>query len=482
MPPHPQMTPSANASSSQPHAFAASRENETGQLLASSYQRQEQSPTPTRGSQHHRLPLDNTGPDEKLGGGTVTPRNDDALTRCDNVSATATAEDDYEDEHECNGESDEATTSSCASSSSSAGQMSNACARTSTTKGARQWKRKAEGAAKLSKKRRLRSDEDGNQQEGGFSSRYTHNHVIGEDSDTQCDLGCDESTPSASASSSSPLLEPFFEAMSLINPIERRGWDEALKRCDPVAWRHESCPCYFLRAANRNPWDAASKACAYWNERIQLFEDRAFDPLTAGSCSIVSRSGGSTNNREGGEEHRTEPTGLSPADVAILETGSKQLLPCDREGRTVLFLDRALLHSDMQHDTVGRLRVLFYLLQKAFMSSNISSGLGGASGADQQQPPQQEPHRLVVVALCSRPPKSGYNWTFSARGMKICAAMPIRVEAYHLLTLPAASGTGRILMAVVAACAGMLYVRQDVDVERTSLVPQSLLQTTHLAF
>jgi hypothetical protein len=238
--------------------------------------------------------------------------------------------------------------------------------------------------------------------------------------------------------------------MALMNPIERRGWDESLERCDPDAWRHESCPCYFLRAASRNPWDAASRACAYWNERILLFEGRAFDPLTAGSGSVAASSS-ACGRGEGGDECRTEPTGLTDADVAILETGSKQLLPCDREGRGVLFLDRALLHPEMQHDTMGRLRVLFYLFQKAFMSNSPSCSVGGASAAD-----QQGLHRLVVVALCSRPPKSGYNWTFSARGMKICAAMPVRIESYHLLTLPASSGTGRILMAVVAACTGML--------------------------
>jgi hypothetical protein len=78
--------------------------------------------------------------------------------------------------------------------------------------------------------------------------------------------------------------------MSLVDPAERSGWELAKKYCLAPALTHECCPCYFLAACNGDPWSAAVRMCSYWTERIDLFEDRAFQPITMGS-DVVDPTG-----------------------------------------------------------------------------------------------------------------------------------------------------------------------------------------------
>ena len=216
-------------------------------------------------------------------------------------------------------------------------------------------------------------------------------------------------------------LGHVYDALAMIEPDQKRGWELAQQRCSPAVLQREACPCYFLRACHSNPWDAASRLCSYWTERIDLFgEDKAFEALSLLGCE------------------RGEPSALSPSDVEILETGCMQLLPPDRQGRTVLFLSLLLLKPHMHHDAKGRLKVLWYLLHKGF-----------TSGVPQA-------HRLVTVVLCVRPPKSGYDVSFGAGGIRAHAVLPLQGDAIHLLTLPAASGTGRLVQGIVGMCLNTL--------------------------
>ena len=113
-------------------------------------------------------------------------------------------------------------------------------------------------------------------------------------------------------------LRHFDDAMALIEPKVKLGYQAAIERCPSTVFQHECCPCYFLLACQSNPWDAALKMCAYWKERVHLFQDRAFEAITLGSDG-------------------NPPTGLFPQDMEILETGAVLLLPSDRDGRTVLW-------------------------------------------------------------------------------------------------------------------------------------------------
>jgi hypothetical protein len=214
----------------------------------------------------------------------------------------------------------------------------------------------------------------------------------------------------------------FNDAMSLVEDSEKEAWVLAMERCQASVWEHECCPCYFLVACQLNPWDAAVRMCSYWKERIELFEERAFDPITLGSDLIP-------------------PTGFTEEDVKVLETGSLYLLPPDRKGRTIVFVDESRLEPYMFELPKSRLRVFWYLFQCGYTS--------GDEGA----------HRAVPLVSVLKPPLNGAlsqaRWQFAAGTMKFPSCLPIVLDSLHLLTLPSKTGTGRILQAVLSIAASM---------------------------
>lgn len=48
-----------------------------------------------------------------------------------------------------------------------------------------------------------------------------------------------------------------YDALSMIEPSKKKGWEQARVRCCPKVLEHECCPCYFLLVSQSNPWDAA---------------------------------------------------------------------------------------------------------------------------------------------------------------------------------------------------------------------------------
>lgn len=126
-----------------------------------------------------------------------------------------------------------------------------------------------------------------NNKQGGGSSRVPHVHVGGVNDHT---------------------LQLCYDALAMIEPSKKNGWERAKMFCCPKVLEHECCPCYFLRVSQSNSWDAAQHLCRYWDERIRLFEGCTFEPLTSGHDG-------------------RDPTCLSKSDVEILETGYLQLLP-----------------------------------------------------------------------------------------------------------------------------------------------------------
>jgi hypothetical protein len=211
--------------------------------------------------------------------------------------------------------------------------------------------------------------------------------------------------------------------MSLVDSDKKEGWTKAQAKCSQAVLRHECCPCYFMRACQFNLWDAAVRMCSYWKERIDVFEDRAFEALTLGSEAVP-------------------PTGLTEEDVKLLETGTFQVLPKDRSGKTVLFVDEAELEPRMLDRPASRLRVLWYVLHACLAS-------GGENA-----------HRLVVLCACYRPPSGGQysasTLQFSAGAVKCPHVLPIVVDSIHLLTLQPKTGTGALIDVLLAAAAAML--------------------------
>jgi hypothetical protein len=223
-------------------------------------------------------------------------------------------------------------------------------------------------------------------------------------------------------------LQHFYDAMALLDPETKEAYAKAQARCSQAVWRHECCPCYFVRACRFNPWDAAVRMCAYWKERIRVFgeeeDDRAFEAMTLGTESVP-------------------PTGLTEGDVKLFETGTFQVLPKDGTGRTVLFVDEAELEPGMLDQPASRLRVLWYVLHASCLA-------GGGENA----------HRLVVLCACYRPPSGGQysasTLQFSAGAVKCPQVLPIAVDSIHLLTLQPKTGTGALINIILAGAAAML--------------------------
>ena len=207
-------------------------------------------------------------------------------------------------------------------------------------------------------------------------------------------------------------LQHCYEALELIDPAKKERWEQARERCSPRVLEHECCPCYFLAVSQSNPWDAAQHLCRYWDERVNLFEERAFQALTSGY---------------GGED----PTGLSKEDVEILETGFVQLLPSDAEGRSIYYGEHSRLLPHMYPNTKGRLRVTWYVFHKAFSSGEAQA------------------HRLVSVVLMG-PHVSASDWPYASACMNLYQVLPIQPDSIHLLALPSKTGTGRMAQAVLS--------------------------------
>jgi len=221
-------------------------------------------------------------------------------------------------------------------------------------------------------------------------------------------------------------LKHFEDALGMIeNKNEgKRCYLEALSRCPSVV-QNESPPELFLWACGWDPWQAAQRIAEYWKERVDLFGwERAFFPMTAGLAT--TSPGTDAGQRAAHDDNVGEnmsgtsvTSALDQQDVEVLETGSVQVLPPDREGRTVIYMDRSRLEPRMHHMTRPRLRALWYILQRAILQkSSVAAGksgstsgysVSGGSGASQHR---RQPNRIVFLALACRPPASGYDWEF----------------------------------------------------------------------
>ena len=214
-------------------------------------------------------------------------------------------------------------------------------------------------------------------------------------------------------------LQLCYEALDMIDPSKKKEWEQAKVRCPPRVLEHECCPCYFLRVSQSNPWAAAQHLCRYWDERVRLFEGRAFDAMTSGYDG-------------------REPTALTQSDVEILETGYLQLLPNDSQGRSVLGYNFTALLSYMQRDVSGRLRVRWYMHHKAF-----------TSGAPQA-------HLLVSLVQMHwfyYPPT---DVEYASACMNLHTQIPFQTDDIHLMALPASTGSGRMAQAALSTAVGLI--------------------------
>lgn len=83
------------------------------------------------------------------------------------------------------------------------------------------------------------------------------------------------------------LIDDFFEELEKI-PIESKTDYIAALIQVPHLVENESNPTVFLRSANYDPKDAAIGLCEYWKQRVEIFKENAFEPMTLrGACKDI---------------------------------------------------------------------------------------------------------------------------------------------------------------------------------------------------
>uniref|UniRef100_A0A7S2YEW3 CRAL-TRIO domain-containing protein n=1 Tax=Entomoneis paludosa TaxID=265537 RepID=A0A7S2YEW3_9STRA len=131
----------------------------------------------------------------------------------------------------------------------------------------------------------------------------------------------------------------------------RAAYDEAMKR-DPHLVELETPKERFLRILNFNHWAAAEAIASYWTKRVELFEDRAFRPLTIDGYGALSRS-----------------------TAHSAQCGGFRFMGSDKSGRPVLFVDRSKFCCGCNHPG-ERVKVMFYFQHLMLLESQVTNEHG----------------------------------------------------------------------------------------------------------
>lgn len=175
------------------------------------------------------------------------------------------------------------------------------------------------------------------------------------------------------------------EAIKLIPDAKKAAYLEAVKLA-PHLVETESNPMYFLIYESFNYWAAALRITTYWEERKNVFGDRAFLPLM-----LIGKNA------------------LTEEVIQSLREGALTLLPHDSSGRSVIYCHSIFASLPIKE----RLQILFYIAFILMRNNPQSSKVG-------------------VVALVS---KNKMSLTRDSGTIAKIArrAMPIRLHSLHFL-------------------------------------------------
>ena len=143
-------------------------------------------------------------------------------------------------------------------------------------------------------------------------------------------------------------LEGLEEAVLMLPQEERNDYCRA-KQEKPHLIERESNPIWFLKFEKYNTWSAAKRLCFYWHERVRLFRDRGFLPLTMTGDGALNRT-----------------------DIAIFKRGASVFLPNDSAGRSVMLHD-ATRRKKRDPDSVKR---LYFYFNQVVMENPLSPTMG----------------------------------------------------------------------------------------------------------
>ena len=154
---------------------------------------------------------------------------------------------------------------------------------------------------------------------------------------SRCDVDNDDEVRIQLETAASVRL---VEEIESIPERKKAAYTEAMIKCPKLISRETNLK-HFLRREDCNPDAAADRIVRHWTLRKKLFGASSFHPMTL-----------------------TEDGALDDNDIVLLKTGCLQFLPNDRQGRTVLYLNKSA-YNPKKHPRNTFLRCLFYMLSSA---------------------------------------------------------------------------------------------------------------------
>lgn len=209
------------------------------------------------------------------------------------------------------------------------------------------------------------------------------------------------------------LLAEFDNAIHALPRSKSDLYMKAKRAVSQQVWTNEANPERFLKVEFSEVNRAASRVTQYWQLRNQIFGSKSFQPID-----------------------QTGEGALGRRELMVLQTGFVSMLPNDKEGRSVLWIDESRLREGSDAECVER--CIFYMITIA--AENDTSLTEG----------------IVLFIKTVFPPFEVINVTLLEQ---MAESMPLRFGAIHVvsneLRYPDASS--------LLHFADQLYVHDDHD-------------------
>mmetsp|Transcript_4556 Transcript_4556/g.6923 ORF Transcript_4556/g.6923 Transcript_4556/m.6923 type:complete len:377 (-) Transcript_4556:127-1257(-) len=187
------------------------------------------------------------------------------------------------------------------------------------------------------------------------------------------------------------LIEEFAESLDRIPDDEKLEYLQAVQECPELVER-ESSTIKCLRARYYDVEEAAKLLVSYWKQRVFIFKDKAFLPMTL--------------------------SGAMSDDVELMADFPNliRILPNDKFGRTVIFRDPTGVDFGAYHDGNSMIRITWYVFHLALEKESTQT--------------------LGIVYLSNHRPSRLHH--FNPRRAKVSLsslriALPIRIRAVHII-------------------------------------------------
>ncbi|KAL7559284.1 hypothetical protein ACA910_001368 [Epithemia clementina (nom. ined.)] len=213
------------------------------------------------------------------------------------------------------------------------------------------------------------------------------------------------------------------KALELIPAAKKQAYVKACTTCPDLVFRETQANA-FLRFSGNDAWSAAERLVQYWEDRYDLFGERAFLPMT-----------------------QTGEGALTSDDLVALHAGNYAFLqPSLTTGQEAVFFDRtrALQSSSLKE----RLRCLFYIFH--VLSEREQSQVKG----------------ILFFVLLVQPRAINFDHEMVRNSVAIMKrSFPVKVH-FHILNILPKSGKRNMVQHIIqsAVCYVMEHFRDDWEV------------------